>query len=85
MKPRLVMVEWIDSADIGAATWLPLKELGDADVSPASIITAGWLVSKSKSALLLTLSVAEHGDARGVFCIPRVCVKKITRLTPCKS
>lgn len=85
MKPCPVFIEWVDSADIGAATWLSLDGLDDDDASPCGVVSVGWLVSKSKSAVVLTLSLSESGDARGAFVIPTVNIKKLTRLRPCKS
>ena len=82
MKPYPVLIEWVDSADIGAATWLSPDGLEEDDVSPCSVVSVGWLVQKSKSAVLLTLCISEGGDVRGAFVIPRVNIKRLVRLSP---
>jgi hypothetical protein len=46
------------------------------------VITVGWLVQKSKRALVLALSISEADDGRGLFVIPTACVKTMVRLRP---
>lgn len=85
MTPRPVLVEWIDSADIGAATWLSLDGLDDDDASPCEVVTVGWLVSESESAVVLTLSISSENDARGAFVIPTACITRMVSLRPVKQ
>lgn len=80
MKPYPALVRWVDSCDIGPATWLEPEVLSDETVSPVTIVSVGWLLSRNKERLVLSLSVAEHGDVRGAFTIPSSCVVEVVKL-----
>lgn len=54
--------------------------LDDDDASPCEVVTVGWLVSESESAVVLTLSISSENDARGAFCIPRACITRMASL-----
>jgi len=81
VKPYPVLIEWHDAADFGEG-WVSLDDVEDDHVAPCDVITVGWLVQKSKRALVLALSISEAMDGRGLFVVPRACVKKVTRLSP---
>jgi hypothetical protein len=81
MKPYPVLIEWGDAADVGEG-WMALKSFRGSDVAPCGVVSVGWLVSKSKSAVLLALSVTEFDDARNTFVVPRACIRKMVRLKP---
>ncbi len=81
MKPYPVLVEWCDACSIGDG-WLDPDDFGDDDVAPCGVVTVGWCLSKSKSAVLLALSIAENGLARETFIVPRSGIKSLTRLKP---
>lgn len=85
MKPYPVLVEWTDACDWSPAEWVDLEPLTAGVATGCDVITVGWLVQKSKRALVLALSISEALDGRGLFVIPRACVQKVTRLKPCKS
>ena len=82
MKPRPVFIEWADAADLGCCEWLDLDDMDPAHVAPCGVVSVGWLVSRSESAVLLALSLSEAGDARGAFLVPVSAIKRMVRLKP---
>ena len=82
MKPYPVLVEWTDACDWSPAEWVDLEPLTAGVATGCDVITVGWLVQKSKRALVLALSVTSERDGRGLFVIPRACVTRVVRLAP---
>jgi hypothetical protein len=76
-----VFIEWNDAADVGEG-WVRLDDFGDDDVAPCGVVSVGWLVRRTKSAVLLALSIAENGDARQTFIVPTSAIKRMVRLRP---
>lgn len=74
MKPRPVFVEWRDAADVGDG-WVCVDDFEDDDVAPCGVVSVGWLLSRTESAVLLALSIAENGDARQTFIVPASAIK----------
>lgn len=78
MTPRPVVVEWIDSAHISPGDWV---DAGDArSVTPCGVVTAGWLIARTKHRVVLAQSIGEGGDLTGVFVIPACNVRAIRKL-----
>ena len=82
MKPYPVLIEWTDACDWSPAEWVDLEPLESGHATGCDVITVGWLVQKSKRALVLALSISEADDGRGLFVVPMACVKSMVRLTP---
>ena len=81
MKPYPVFIEWGDACDVGEG-WMPLDDFGGADVAPCGVVSVGWCVRTSESAVLLALSITAFGDARGTFLVPTSAIKRLVRLKP---
>ena len=81
MTPRPVFVEWADACDVGDG-WTALDDFGDDDVVPCGVVSVGWLLSRTESALLLAMSITEGGDVRAAFLVPTSAVKRVAYLTP---
>ena len=81
MTPRPVFVEWVDACDVGDG-WTALDDFGDDDVVPCGVVSVGWLLSRTESALLLAMSITEGGDVRAAFLVPTSAVRCLTYLTP---
>ena len=81
MKPRPVLVEWGDACSIGDG-WLDPDDFEVDDVSPCGVVSVGWCLQESESAVLLALSVAENGLTRETFLVPRSAIKTMVRLVP---
>ena len=81
MKPYPVLIEWGDACDVGDG-WVNLDDFEDDDVAPCGVISVGWLVRESESAVLLALSIAEGGQGRQTFTVPKAAIKTMVRLRP---
>ncbi len=81
MKPRPVFIEWNDAADLGEG-WVALDDLGDDHVAPCGVVSVGWLVSRTESAVLLAMSITEAGHARATFVVPTSAIKRMVGLRP---
>ena len=81
MKPRPVFIEWNDAADVGDG-WVCLDDFGDDDVAPCGVVSVGWLVSRTESAVLLAMSITENGQGRATFLVPTSAIKRMVRLRP---
>lgn len=80
MTPHPVLIEWDDAADVSPAQWIDPEEVTDEAVAPCGIVSVGWLVHRSESAVLLALSVSEVGDLRGAFVVPTACIRRLVAL-----
>ena len=76
-----VVHELGDAADIGDG-WVSLDDFGDDDVAPCGVVSVGWLVRETESAVLLALSIAEGGQGRQTFTVPKSAIKRMVRLSP---
>ena len=81
MTPYPVLIEWGDACGIGDG-WLDPDDFEVDDVAPCGVVSVGWLVQESESAVLLALSVAENGLTRETFLVPRSTIKTMVRLVP---
>jgi hypothetical protein len=81
MTPYPVLIEWGDACDVGEG-WIALDDFEVSDVAPCGVVSVGWLVQESDTAVLLALSIAEFGDGRQVFTIPKATIKTMVRLVP---
>jgi hypothetical protein len=77
-----VLIEWVDACDWSPGEWVDLEPLESGHATGCDVITVGWLVQKSKRALVLALSISEADDGRGLFVVPMACVKTMVRLRP---
>lgn len=84
MTPYPVFIEWGDAADVGEG-WVNLDDFGDDDVGPCEVVSVGWLVRETESAVLLALSIEAGGTGRQTFIVPKATIKRMVRLRPCKS
>ena len=84
MKPFPVFIEWGDAADVGES-WVNLDDIEDDHVAPCGVVSVGWLVRETESAVLLAMSIEENGLGRAPFLVPRATIKRLVRLKPCKS
>lgn len=78
-KPRLVLIEWLDSAQ-PVPGW---HFLGDApDVEVVRCCSVGWLVGESKRAKMLAPNIAalEHGGSSQGSGFIRIPARSITRV-----
>ncbi len=77
-SPKLVMIEWEDSAQPVAA-WTHLHDL---DVSIVRITSVGWLVRDTKKLKALAPNISRDGTPQvsGVITIPTRCVIRIKTL-----
>jgi len=74
MKPKLVMVFWIDICS--APEWQPKDNV---ELDPAPCISVGWIVKKDKDTLTIAADQNE-GDFGSITTIPMSNVKKIKKL-----
>ena len=73
---RVVAVRWCDSHDIAPGEWIT-----EGEVDPGmEVLTVGHLISKTKRHVVIAHSVADNGDLRGCFVIPRSSVLSFRRL-----
>lgn len=78
MTLALVEVTWLDSSSCSG--WHAMNEI---PTKPLECRSAGYLVHKSRSSLVVALSASEARSRHGfgdTITIPRACVKKIRRL-----
>ncbi len=74
-KPRLVYVEWLDSAGT-IDRWI-----GGADtISPTKCITVGFLKERTKEKVVICSSVNSGPQWGYPVAIPRCCITKMTDL-----
>ncbi len=81
MKPYPVFIEWNDAADVGEG-WVCLDDFEDEHVAPCEVVSVGWLVRESESAVLLAMSITAFGDGRATFTVPTSAIKTMVRLRP---
>ena len=79
--PRLVMVDWVDSAQPYAG-WRYLRDLPELEVVRCE--TVGWLVARDDQVLMLAQNLGDIGSesaqASGLMRIPAACVTRVTEL-----
>ena len=80
MKPRPVIVQWVDSCHLAPGAWVERDEIDD--VTPCGVITCAWLIHRTKRRLVLAHSVSESGDVTGVFVVPSQNVRKVIKVHP---
>lgn len=73
---KAVRIRWTDACVHGTGEWLDPTTIDPG----CEIVTVGLLVAKTKTHYVVTHSVAESGDVRGAFSIPRVNVIACRRL-----
>jgi len=78
IKPRaIIMVEWVDSC--GRSEWHDATEAHHL----AHIRTAGWMLRADRKQLEIALSYDDKTpNVSDVVTIPRICVKKLTKVWP---
>jgi hypothetical protein len=81
VTPHPVFIEWGDACSIGDG-WLNPDDFEDDDVAPCGVVSVGWLVRESESAVVLALSIAENGLERETFLVPKATIKTMVRLVP---
>lgn len=72
------MLRWTDAHDIGAGEWVTPKDIR----AGCEIVTVGLLIARTRTHYVITHSIADGGDARGAFAIPRQNVVEYRRLNP---
>ena len=78
MKPRPVLVEWVDSCHLAPGAWFDRQEA--VDFGGCDVVTVAWLIGKGAESYTLAQSISESGDVTGVFVIPRACIRSARRL-----
>jgi hypothetical protein len=82
VKPRPVMIEWVDSCHWSPGQWVDGDIFDDGEATACMVVSVGWLMQKTDDAITLCQSITEADDLSGLFVIPRACVLSITTLTP---
>ena len=85
MKPYPVFIEWHDACDWSPGEWVDLDPLESGHATGCDVVSVGWLVQKSKRAVVLAMSISSENDGRGLFVVPCSAIKRMVRLKPCKS
>jgi hypothetical protein len=71
----IIRVIWTDARYV--AGWMDHNEVSVETKSPcATIVSAGLLVAKTKTALIITRGISEHGYFEGCLEIPLAVIKK---------
>ena len=81
-KPRLVLVEWEDSAQPLPA-WRHIADAPALEV--VECVSVGWVVAESERVLMLAPNLGdvaseESGQASGFIRIPRSCISRMVEL-----
>lgn len=80
-KPRLVLIEWEDSAQPSSG-WQFLEDFGKPEI--VRCVSAGWLIHDGKRVKALAQNMGDVGEAShqvsGVIRIPSRCVVRMVRL-----
>ena len=69
---QVAVVEWIDS--VGHGGW---HKINEATTQPDQCVSAGIVLKRCKSHILLTQSLSFRNNADNDILIPRKCVKSI--------
>lgn len=80
MKPRPVLLEWVDSCHLAPGAWFDREAA--TDVGACSVVTVAWLIGKDPETYTLAQSITEADDCTGLFVIPRSVVTRMERLSP---
>ena len=80
MKPRPVLVEWVDSCHLAPGAWFDRQEA--VDFGGCDVVTVAWLIGKDAESYTLAQSITEADDCTGLFVVPRAVVKRMVRLDP---
>ena len=65
---RLVRVEWLDAAHVGAGDWVDAR----APHTGTQVVTVGFVLRRTRRWLVLAQSLGPDNTATGVFVIPRI-------------
>lgn len=76
MRPKLVLVEWVDSAYLSGG-WKSLEDIKAH--TPAPCKSVGWMVSKTRAFLTLVPHFDGCESGLGDLIIP---VRAVTKITP---
>lgn len=69
MKPRLAVIEWIDSS-------LQNVQVGKDDYpKPEVICSTGWLVEETDTYITIARDDMKDDEYRGLLCVPRECIR----------
>lgn len=75
-KP-IVVIEWVDSSSASDSGWRRLDEY-DPDV--ATCMTAGFLITETKSVVMVVTSVASTGQVHSPISIPKCAITRRKRI-----
>lgn len=75
-KCDIVTIDWVDSCSYGG--WKTNEEIGKFE--PAMCQSVGFVERSDKDMVVLSQSRSLAGARADQICIPRSCVKKITKL-----
>lgn len=79
-KVALVLVEWVDSR-VPIARWAMLRDIVVDACQPAKCQTVGWLIKRTKDAVLIAQSFADSASqVNGVITIATKAIVKIHKL-----
>lgn len=79
---KMVSVLWLDTVVPCENPWMYLEEA--EELRPDTVTTAGFVIADTKD--YITIAVSDGNECvGGVWCIPKVCVLKVTPLKPTKK
>lgn len=71
MKPKLISINWVDSAV--TMGWFYEDY---SDLNPSFITTIGFLVKETDDSISVSTSLSEHGRFVDILTIPKAVIKK---------
>lgn len=79
MKPRLVLIEWVDIKAHDGDVWQSRKKVRPAGYAVTSV---GWLIYEDEENLVLCQDLGrDKRDVSGIATYPRGCVRRIVNLS----
>lgn len=79
MNREIVSIRWGDACQPQTHVWYAKDELPKPKA--AEIVTVGWIVRESPTAIVVASSVGTDEVYSGVIVIPRAAVRMVMRLT----
>ena len=65
-------IQWRDAHDVGAGTWVDPTAQSFTSMAITSI---GWIVHEDNDVVVLASTLAEGGEVRGAFVIPKSAIR----------
>lgn len=74
-NPRLVCVEWVDSAGV-KERWIG----SDETINPTKCVTVGFVKDKTETAIVVCGSISDGGQWGWPIAIPRCSITRMRRI-----